>query len=137
MNRKVIFLLALSFILVMNSKAQHLIGMHKDDIMAYMKENKKNFKLNTGAVNKAYNYLKYENDISEQTLLYFLNENNVCSYIRLMSSYANLNDIVGELNKKHSKKNKTTWTYKEGPDVFLIELEKGEWFFTVSTKKVN
>ena len=57
MKKKVIFLAVFSVLLVINSSAQHLIGFHKDDIMAYMKENKKNFKLNTSTVNKSYKYL--------------------------------------------------------------------------------
>ena len=133
--RTVIYIASIALILTMQVNAQNYIGLHKHEIISLMKENRRDFKLNTGVINKAYNYLKYEDKITEQTLLYFLDDNNNCTLIRLISDYSNLSDVIDSLNSKYTRKDKYTWTYKEKGQEYTTVLEKGEWYFTVITKK--
>ena len=130
-----IYIGSIALILTMQVNAQNYIGLHKYEIISLMKETQRDFKLNTGVKNKAYNYLKYEDKINEQTLLYFLDDDNNCTLMRLMSDYSNLNDVIDSLNSKYTRKSKNTWTYKEKGKVYTVILEKGEWFFTVVIKK--
>ncbi len=130
---KAIFLI---FILTaVHMEAQHYIGLHKDDIMAFMKTEKKNFRINNTNTNKTYKYLKYEDNISEQTMLFFLDDRDECTYARLMSAYGNYPDIVEALDSLYSKADNSSWTYIQDDDKYIIRLEKGEWFFTINYKK--
>ncbi len=115
--------------------AQNFIGLHKDEIVALMKQTRKEFKLNTGVVNEKYNYLKYEDKISEQTVLYFLDQNDYCTYVRFISDYSNYNSAIEELNSKYTRKNENTWIYTDKDQKYIVSLEKEEWFFTINTKK--
>lgn len=114
--------------------AQNFVGVHKDIIIQLMSEKHRNFKLNKDVINRTYNYLKYEDNISEQTILFFLNKDNYCTLVRWMSDYANINDIISKLNKEYTKAGKNYWTYTENGKNYVIRLEEGEWYFTVVFK---
>jgi hypothetical protein len=115
--------------------AQNFIGLHKDEIVTLMKLTQRDFKLNTDVVNEKYNYLKFEDKINEQTILYFLDQNDYCTYVRFISDYANYNSVIETLNSKYTRKNQNTWTYTDKGQKYIVSLEKEEWFFTVNSKK--
>ncbi len=123
------------FVISLQVNAQNFIGLHKNEIATLMKETQKEFKLNTDVVNKKYNYLKYEDKINEQTILYFLNKDDYCTYVRLISDYSNYNSAINELNNKYTRKNENTWTFIDEGKKYIVYLEKEEWFFTINTKK--
>ncbi|MBN2273398.1 MAG: hypothetical protein JXR41_13760 [Bacteroidales bacterium] len=127
----------LNILLILASQAftQNYIGMHKDDIILTMKKDQPQFKLDRNAVNRSYNYLKFVDKISEQTILYFLSDKNICTYVRWMSDYANLNEVINELDRKYKKKSKLTWYYFDKGQQYEVKLEEGDWFFTVNIRK--
>jgi hypothetical protein len=127
--------LSLIGLMSFSALAQNYIGMPKEEIVHVMQEQQPHFKLDKNAINRTYNYLKFVDKITEQTILFFLSENNTCTYVRWMSDYANLNDIIGELNKKYQKKDDKTWYYVDKSQHYIVSLEEGEWFFTVSIRK--
>lgn len=112
----------------------NFIGMDKAEITATVNEKHRAFKLNTAYVNKAYNYLKFEDSIREITVLFFLNDDDKCHMIRIMSDYSNINDIVEELNSYYTSTEKNCWKYDEDDKNYFVNLEEGDWFFTVSIK---
>lgn len=114
--------------------AQNFIGVHKDTIIQLMSEKHRNFKLNKDVINRTYNYLKYEDNISEQTILFFLNKDNYCTLVRWMSDYSNINDMISKLNEEYTNAGKNFWTYTENGKSYVIRLEEGEWYFTVVFK---
>lgn len=116
------------------SHAQNYIGMHKDQIIELMKENQQNCKLNTDVVNTHYNYLKFEDKISEITILYFLADNDKCTMIRKMCDYSNINDVLTELNSTYKSTGKNTWEYKDEGKTYSVILSEEDWFFTVTTR---
>ncbi len=120
--------------MTLNSHAQNYIGLHKDEVKQLMRENNRNFHLNTTNVNNTYNYLKYEDNISEQTMLFFLSKGDTCKYVRLMSDYSNLNDVLNNLDSKYTKSDKDTWTYTDNGKKYIVKMDEGEWYFTVTTK---
>jgi hypothetical protein len=136
MNKALLYIISIIF-LTFNGHAQNYIGLHKDEIMQLMRENKRNFKLNTSSVNNAYNYLKYEDNISEQTMLFFLSKEDTCKYLRLMSDYSNLNDVLDNLNSKYTKSGKDKWTYVDKGKNYIVKLDEGDWYFTVTIKPEN
>lgn len=131
--RVLVTYLLLSFTLHM--AAQNYIGMQKDDIIKAMQKDRPLFKLDKNAVNRSYNYLKFVDKISEQTILFFLSEKNICTYVRWMSDYANLNEIIAELDNKYKKKDEQTWTYADKGRDYIVKLEEGDWFFTITIRK--
>ena len=130
-----IYISLIVFAISLQVNGQNFIGLHKNEITTLMKETQKEFILNTGVVNKKYNYLKYEDKINEQTILYFLNKDDYCTYVRLISDYANYNSAIDTLNTKYTRKNENTWIYKDKGKKYIVYLEKEEWFFTINTKK--
>ena len=124
-------LLAFSF----HAASQNYIGMQKDEIIKVMQKDRPNFKLDKDVINRTYNYIKFVDKISEQTMLFFLSENKRCTYVRWMSDYSNLNEIITELDKKYKKKDEKTWYYTEKDQDYVVKFEEGEWFFTISIRK--
>jgi hypothetical protein len=130
-----IYILLITLIIQFQVKGQNFIGMHKNEIASLMKETQKEFILNKDVVNKKYNYLKYEDRINEQTVLYFLDNNDYCTYVRFISDYSNYNSLIDTLNKKYKRRNENTWIYTDKGVKYIVYLEKEEWFFTINTKK--
>lgn len=130
-----LFIFFVTSLICFEIHCQNFIGLHKNEIIDSMKISYKNFKLNNDVVNKAYKYLKFEDHVSEQTMLFFLSEDNRCTLVRWMSDYSNINDIIGQLNKKYSKISKNQWSYNVNGKDYIVMLEDGEWYFTVTIKK--
>jgi hypothetical protein len=114
--------------------AQNYIGMQKDEIIQEMKKMHLSYKLNSSAVNPYYKYLKYEDKINEITILFFLSDDDVCTLVRKMCDYANINDEVDELNQRYKSIDKNNWKYEDKGKTYIVTLEEGEWYFTVTTK---
>lgn len=110
------------------------IGKHKEEIKKIMLENHRTLRLNSSNVNEKYNYLKYEDQINEITVLFFLSDSNTCKRIRLMSAYSNINYILDDLNNNYEEFTRNKWHYSSNENEFAVILEEGDWFFTVTVK---
>jgi hypothetical protein len=123
--------------LTYTAQAQQLnyIGMSKTDIVSSMQKNNPGFDLDEGAVNSAYKYIKFVDKYNEETYLFFMDENNSCSFTKLMSDYSNLKIRTDELNKNYKNAGEGKWIYVENGVVYIIEMKKEEWFFTIIMKK--
>jgi hypothetical protein len=119
----------------MSALSQNYIGMGPVEIAAAMKAGNPQFKLDKTAVNNTYKYLKYVDKISEQTILFFMTEKNVCTYVRWMADYSNLNDIIPMLNKKYRKTGENTWSYADKGENYSVKMEEEEWYFTITFRK--
>lgn len=125
----------LLFIVAIQLNAQNFIGMEKDSISAVIRKTEKSFRLDNSTVNKVYKYLKYVDRINEQTWLFFLNENDICTHHKLMSDYLNYQDVIEKLNKTYTSATKDNWEYSDNGVEYSIHLKEGEWFFTVLTRE--
>jgi hypothetical protein len=114
--------------------AQNYIGMQKDEIIQEMKKMHLSFKLNPSAINPYYKYLKYEDKINEITMLFFLSDDSVCTLVRKMCDYANINDEIDELNLSYKSIGKNNWKYEDKGKTYIVTLEEGEWYYTVTIK---
>jgi hypothetical protein len=115
--------------------AQNFIGLNIQEITTVMKSNHPQFKIDKNAVNHTYKYLKYVDKITEQTILFFLSDKDICTYVRWMSDYSNLNDMISLLNSKYKKSGTNTWSYSDKGETYSVKLEEDEWYFTVSFRK--
>jgi hypothetical protein len=120
--------------ITINIAAQNFIGMHKSNIHEVVKKNYPGLKLNTSVVNHDYKYLKYEDKINEITMLFFLSEDDKCTLVRKMCDYSNINDELHDLNSQYKPAGKDEWTYEDAGKTYLVKLEEGEWYFTITTK---
>lgn len=114
---------------------QNYIGMHKDDIAKVLKQQNPDFRIDNSVINNTYHYLKFEDKISEQTILFFLSEDDVCKYVRWISDYANLNDMMGMLNREYRPIGDKTWTYSHDGKIYTVRLEEEKWYFTVNIRE--
>ena len=117
--------------------AQNLIGYTKEEILKIMKEEHHDFVLNTSTRNPVYRYLKYEDLTRTRTILFFLSEDDKCTYFKFLGDYSYLKTKTAELNEKYQKIDESTWMETRENEKYRIELEKGEWFFTVTTRKAD
>jgi hypothetical protein len=129
-------LLSLLFVASFGSvSAQHFIGLNPVEIATLMKSEQPQFKLDKNAINNTYKYLKYVDKISEQTILLFLSDKDICTYVRWMSDYANLNDMISKLNNSYKKTGVNTWSYIHKGENYTVKLEEEEWYFTITFRK--
>jgi hypothetical protein len=115
--------------------APHFIGMDKNDIVEEMRTDHHDFVRDDTFVNRSFNYLKFVDRYNERTLLFFLTEEDLCTSIRLMCDYADIDVTLEELNSSFHKLNDSTWFSSSEGNHYRVSLDKGEWFYTVTTKK--
>jgi hypothetical protein len=118
-------------------QSQPLVGMKKEDIIAYMKQNEPQFALDLTVVNKKYNYLKYYDKSDEETILCFLSDIDECNLIRRMSDYSNLELRIMKMNNAYKSIEKDKWSYTINNEEFIVNLKREKWYFTLETRKKN
>ena len=130
-------IIVISFLLLLSGtiRSQNLIGYHSDDIKKIMRETQNEFKLNNDTKNEYYNYLKFENRFGTKTFLFFLSENDTCTYTKLMCDYSDLKETLKMLNEKYQMVNENTWIEEKNSDKFNIILKREKWYFTIVTRK--
>jgi hypothetical protein len=115
--------------------AQQFIGLTTAEIGALMKTGYPQFKQDKSTVNHTFTYLKYVDKITEQTILFFMSDQDRCTYVRWISDYSNLNEMIETLNRKYIRNGNNAWTFKENGEEFSVTLVEDEWYFTVSYRK--
>ena len=118
-----------------NSFTQNFIGSSKDEIVKMMNEKNPGFSLDDGVVNNTYKYLKYVDKENEETWLFFLSDENICTHSKLMSDFSNLQTRKDELNKEYKPAGENKWIFINKGTTYIVELKKEEWFFTITIKK--
>lgn len=94
----------------------------------------KGFNLDNTSVNKTFNYLKYVDYLGQQTILFFMDENDICTAWKWMCDYSLLEEKVKELNDKFKPAGENRWTFKHNDKQFEVKLDKEEWFFSIITR---
>ncbi len=129
------------FILIMvclaypgQAAGQHFIGKHKSEVRTMMRENMKGLYEDNSSRNPVYNMVKYIDNLSSQTLIYFFSEQDTCLYSKWMCDYFMLNKVVSGLNEKYRQSAEDSWHYTEDGLNYRITLSTGDWFFTITTK---
>ena len=133
MNR--IILISFLLLIVGTGKSQTLVGYHSDDVKKIMRETQNEFRLNDNTKNEYYNYLKFENRFGTKTFLFFLSENDTCTYTKMMCDYSELKETLGMLNEKYQMVNENKWIEKKNNEKYTITLKKEQWYFTLVTRR--
>jgi hypothetical protein len=93
---------------------QNYIGMHKDSIQKVIRKDFPDFRIDNSTTNSVYKYLKMVDRVNEQTVLFFLSDNNKCTRVRWMSDYSNLDDIRKLLDGRYKRMGDKRWVYRSG-----------------------
>lgn len=133
--KKLVLFQVLLLCVVFTGFSQNYIGKHKDDVQELMKTHMNDFHLDNSTVNKVYKYLKYVDKYNEQTLLYFLDEKDFCTSSKLMGDYSVIDAVIEKLDNNYKKIDDNNWEYMDERQEYTVNLEEGEWFFTIRTKK--
>ena len=133
MNR--IILISFLLLLAGTGKSQTLIGYHSDDIKKIMRETQNEFRLNNDTKNEYFNYLKFENRFGTKTFLFFLSENDTCTYTKMMCDYSELKETLAMLNEKYQIVNENKWIEEKNGNKFNISLKREKWYFTLVTRR--
>ena len=120
----------------LTSHAQIYVGKDKETVKQLMKENRE-YGLDESAVNTTFNTLKYVDNRDTRTYLFLFDDNDICTLSKLMCDYSFLDRITKQLNEQYTPAEEGQWTYTEEGNNYLITLKKGDWFFSVLTKKAE
>ena len=124
-------------LLVLPGPAQNFIGRKAEEIRKYMTTEQNNFSLDETTVNKVYKYLKYVDEMETRTALYFLSDDDVCTWYKVVYDNDLLPSVIAGLDSTCRKVSDTLWLEKSGENTCQKILERQDWFFTVITKPVE
>ena len=119
------------------SNAQHFTGEKKDDVRKIMKQQVRGLNEDRSFKNPSINMMKYTDRFGNQTMIFVFDDENKCKYSKHMCDYSMLDKKTLELNEKYTKLDDHTWTYKHEGSSYKITMKKGEWYFTLDTRKVE
>ena len=124
-------------LLVLPGPAQNFIGRKAEEIRKYMTTEQNNFSLDETTVNKVYKYLKYVDEMETRTALYFLSDDDVCTWYKVVYDNDLLLSVIAGLDSTCRKVSDTLWLEKSGENTCQKILKRQDWFFTVITKPVE
>ena len=111
--------------------SQNLIGYKEKEILKYMKENHSDMNYNT-VINSKFNYLKYSDNLENQTILFFLNPDSVCRSVRIICDISMKSQKVKELDSQYLKNGENKWIDKQKGKDYFIEMAEGKWSCVIS-----
>ncbi len=132
MNR---FLLSGFFLLLsLTGPAQNFIGRKAEEIKTYMLTKQNDYSLDETTVNKSYRYLKYEDRMGTRTAYYFLSDDDICTWYRVIYENDMLSAVLAGLDKSYRKLADMLWIEENDTCTYRKILKKQDWFFSVTTK---
>ncbi len=117
--------------------AQHFIGRNKSEVRELMAEYRKELMEDKSSVNRVYNIVKYVDGLQNQTMLFVFTDDDICQYTKWMCDYSMISKVLAELNESYGNSAGNTWHYTHQGESYTITLTKGDWFFTVTTRKLE
>jgi len=128
---KIITLSAALVLICITADSQNLIGYKAEDIIKYMKVNRKEMNYND-VVNNKFSYLKYSDNLENQTILFFLGPDAVCKSERIICDISLKSSKVREYNSQYKPIGQNKWVDRRGDKTYIVELLDGKWSCVVS-----
>ncbi|BDX39153.1 hypothetical protein CYCD_25080 [Tenuifilaceae bacterium CYCD] len=125
------------WIIQLSTYGQNYIGIHKDDIKKLTSKEYKGFIFEKEVKNGDRSFIKFVNVIDEQTLLFMLNQEGICTSVSRMYNTWLYDQVVKELKENYKKVGSDTWTEVKDGKEYEIKLKHGEWFITVTTRPIT
>ncbi len=128
---KIIALSAALMLICINTQSQNLIGYNQKEIVKYMKENQRDMNYNN-VINSKFRYLKYSDNSENQTILFFLTPDSICSSVRIICDISMKSQKVKELNSRFVRSGENHWIDKRDGKDYLLEMVQGNWSCVIS-----
>ena len=136
--KKVLYILYFAcLVFPVKVSGQHFVGRHKTEVRDLMEKEKKHLYEDDHSVNRVYNTVKYIDRLGDQTLLFVFSEQDTCLYSKWMCDYSMLNVVIADLNGNYAQSAEDTWSYVHDGMPYVITLTAGDWYFTITTKKLQ
>ena len=116
--------------------AQDFIGMQADEIKKQMRAGHKDFALDETTKNRVYKYLKYVDEVGSRTILFFLSEEDTCTFYKILYENDLYGPVVRELERTCEKVSDTLWIQTLDGKKYSKVLKRRDWFFSVTTRPV-
>lgn len=111
--------------------AQSLIGLPKEEVAEMVKKSHREFRRDASVIRQKFNYLKYVNGIRTKTWILYFTDGDTCKTTKLVCDYAELDDVVEDINARYDQVNDSLWTYQAAAGTIQVELIRQEWYFTI------
>jgi hypothetical protein len=131
---KIIPLIALLLSVGTTMFSQNLVGYKENEIREYMKENRKDMNY-TASINSRFKYLKYSDDMDNQTILFFFKNNLICHSERMICDYSIKGEKIKEFDTLYKRKGNNKWIDSRDGRTFSITLTEEEWSFIVTIEQ--
>ncbi len=124
--------LSIAFILLcFMAQSQNLVGFKGKEIRKYMKENHSEMNYNR-VVNSKFNYLKYSDSSENQTMLFFLSRDSVCTEERITCDPGLKTQKIKEFDSRYKKDGEYSWIDKREGKNYHIDMKDEKWSFVIS-----
>jgi hypothetical protein len=133
---KIVTLSAALFLICICAESQNLIGLKEKEIQKYMKENRSDMNFNN-VVNSKFSYLKYSDNLENQTILFFLNPDSICRSVRIICDVSMKSQKIKELNSVYTRNSENKWTDKRKGKNFAVEMMDGKWSCVISIESAK
>lgn len=131
---KLISLLFTLLLVTFSTPAQNLVGYSAEKIKKHIEKNNAELSQVTGLKNDKYDYLKYEDEEGDMTVMFFMSEDNKCTSVKSIYVHSLRDEVTAELDKSYTKRSENVWSDENKGKEAVITLEVEDWFFTVSIK---
>lgn len=121
-------------ILSLSVNAQNYIGLHKGDIAKLMPQEYKGFYFEKEVNVDDRGFLKYVNTIEEQTVLFMINTDGLCTAVSRMYNTWLHEQVINELNRKYQQVSTNKWLEVKDGKEYDLTLIKGKWFLTLTIR---
>lgn len=131
-HMKICYLVTLFLISVFTTYSQNLIGYDAKDIKKYMSANNSDMNLEK-VINKSFRYLKYSDSYDNQTMLFFLSPDSVCTNIRIVCNKSIKSKKIRELDAACQRSGENIWRDDSNIEgrAYLFKLIDEDWSFSI------
>lgn len=136
-NLRLVLVCVAFFMLSNVANSQNYIDLHKDEIFRLARVELNGFSFTKEVQNKNRSFIKFENYLEEQTLIFMLNSEGYCTSVSQMYNVWLYESVKKGLNDMYGNSDSCIWIETNDSSKYEINLVKGEWFITVITRKTQ
>ena len=114
---------------------QTMVGLSKEEVIATVKKDHKEFRRDDSVIKQRFNYLKYVNGPRTKTWIVYFNDEDICRTSKLVCDYSDYNNMLEDINSRCRNTGELQWEFQVDSDTITVELVKLEWYFTIKETK--
>lgn len=114
---------------------QTMVGLTKEEVIATVKKDHKEFRRDGSVIKQRFNYLKYVNGPRTKTWIVYFNDQDVCRTSKVVCDYSDYDNVLEDFNSRYRNTGEFQWEFRVDSDTITVELIKQEWYFTIKETK--